>query len=192
MEENAGKQNNKGLLIGVICGAVALVVAIVLIVVFVVKPGSGGLSDDYFKTDDTKYVIEIGSGIGMTDDATVIPDKSYMVYYYSGDTVTGVSSFYEYVDGGRASQAYNEITDEVREGAKEIKLQGKYIEIVLNEENYSGIKPSDIKASIEYMESLKELDFDDDDLLDEDEEDYEIYEDEELDEILEDEGEYEE
>ena len=40
MEENAGKQNNKGLLIGVICGAVALVVAIVLIVVFVVKPGS--------------------------------------------------------------------------------------------------------------------------------------------------------
>lgn len=162
MAEDA-KKNNKGLIIGICCGVVAVVVAIVLIVLFVIKPGGlgGGLSDDYFVSDDTKLVMTLDSEQASFDDGEYAPAKSHMVYYYSGDKITGMSVFYEYADEATAKLAYDHIDDEARAEAKEIKMRGKYIEIVMKEDSYSDSTPEEIKQQIEFMEMLKNMNFDD-------------------------------
>lgn len=162
MAEDA-KKNNKGLIIGICCGVVALIIAIVLIVIFVVKPGGlgGSLSDAYFVSDDTKLVMTLDSEQASFDDEEYAPAKSHMVYYYSGDKVTGMSVFYEYGDEATAKLAYDHIDDDARAEAKEIKIRGKYIEVVMKEDSYSDSTPEEIKQQIEFMEMLKNMNFDD-------------------------------
>lgn len=162
MAEDA-KKNNKGLIIGICCGVVALIIAIVLIVIFVIKPGGlgGSLSDAYFVSDDTKLVMTLDSEQASFDDEEYAPAKSHMVYYYSGDKVTGMSVFYEYGDEATAKLAYDHIDDDARAEAKEIKIRGKYIEVVMKEDSYSEATPEEIKQQIEFMEMLKNMNFDD-------------------------------
>ena len=187
------KKNNKGLIIGICCGVVALIIAIVLIVIFVVKPGGlgGSLSDAYFVSDDTKLVMTLDSEQASFEDEEYAPAKSHMVYYYSGDKVTGMSVFYEYGDEATAKLAYDHIDDDARAEAKEIKIRGKYIEVVMKEDSYSEATPEEVKQQIEFMEMLKNMNFDDetsDDGLDEDdyeeegeeEDEEEVVEDEEM------------
>lgn len=169
MAEEA-KKNNKGLIIGICCGVVAVVVAIVLIVIFVIKPGGlgGGLSDDYFVSDDTKYVMTLDSDQASFEEEEYAPAKSHMVYYYSGDKVTGMSVFYEYGDEATAKLAYDHIDDEAKAEAEDIKLRGKYIEIVMKEESFADTTAEEVKQQIEFMEMLREMNYEsgmDDDVI---------------------------
>ena len=183
---------NMGLIVGICCGVVALIVAIVLIVVFVAKPGGAGgdLSDAYFVSDDSKLVMTLESDEASYDEEEYAPAKSHMVYYKSGDKITGVSVFYEYKDEATAKLANDHISDESRAEAKEIKLRGKYIEIVMKEDTYSDTTADEIKQQIEFMEMLKNMDYEDgmsDDVIDfedeeiDDEEVIEVEEDEAVD-----------
>lgn len=157
-----GNKNNTGLIVGICCGAVALIVAIVLIVVFVVKPGgAGGLSDAYFVSDDNKLVMTLESDEASYDEDEYAPAKSHMVYYKSGNDITGVSVFYEYKDEATAKLANDHISDESRAEAKEIKLRGKYIEIVMKDETYSDTTAEEIEQQIKFIEMLREMDYDD-------------------------------
>ncbi|MBQ3470498.1 hypothetical protein IJH23_02195 [Candidatus Saccharibacteria bacterium] len=157
------KKNNKGLIVGICCGVVALIVAVVLIVIFVVKPGGlgGGLSDAYFVSDDTKYVLTLESEQASFEEEEYAPVKSHMVYYYSGEKITGMSVFYEYADEAAAKLAYDHIGDEAKAEAAEIKLQGKYVEIIMKEESYSDVTAEEVKQQIEFMEMLKNMNYDD-------------------------------
>lgn len=185
MAENA-KKTNKNLIIG-ICAGVAVVVAIVIAVLLIAKPGGmfgGGLNDDYFKTDDTKMVMTLNQDESSFSDEEYAPLKTHTVYYRSGETITGVSTFYEYADDATAKKAYDHVNDSDTTGAKEVKLRGKYIEIVLSEEVYEGTTAEEVQQSIEFMEMLRQMDFEDgqdDDVIDftDDDEDY-VEEDEEL------------
>lgn len=163
-------KNNTGLIVGICCGAVALIVAIILIVVFVVKPGgAGGLSDAYFVSDDNKLVMTLESDEASYDEDEYAPAKSHMVYYKSDNKITGVSVFYEYKDEATAKLANDHISEESRAEAKEIKLRGKYIEIVMKDETYSDTTAEEIQQQIEFMEMLRDMDYDDgssDDVID--------------------------
>ena len=187
MAENA-KKNNKGLIIGICCGVVALIVAVVLVVLFVVKPGGigGGLSDAYFVSDGTKYVITLDAEQASFDEEEYAPNKTHMVYYYEGEKVSNMSVFYEYSDDALAKLAYDHIDEDAKTEAEDIKLRGKYIEIVMKKESFVDTTVEEVKQQIEFMEMLRNMNYESgmsDDVIefDSEEDDYgeEEYEDDE-------------
>lgn len=161
MAGRAKKNNNKNLIIG-ICVAAVVVVAIVLIVVFAVR--GGGISDSYFVSDDTKYVLTVESDdMALSEDEeSYAPIRTHMVYEYSGDEITGLKSYFEYADANAAKAAYDQMAaaGESLEGAE---LNGKYIVVTAGEDEYEGMTASDVKQQIEFMEMLKNMNSDESD-----------------------------
>lgn len=175
MAEKSTK-NNKNLIIG-ICAAVVVIVVIIIAVVLATGGGKGGviggLNDSYFVSDDTKYVLTLDADDMYIEDTDYAPLKSHLVYTYSGDEVTGLKAYYEYADASAASAAY-EFYQANNDGSfKEVALDGKYLILTANEEEYEGLTASDVKQQIEFMQMLNNMD------LDEDEESVEIVDEEE-------------
>ena len=107
MAEKAQK-NNKNLIIG-ICACVLVVAAIVVAVIFATKGGTGtnslaNLSDSYFVSDDTKYVLTVDND-GSDEDEEFSTIKTHLVYTYSGDTITGMITYMEFTDANTAKSA---------------------------------------------------------------------------------------
>ena len=153
------KNNNKNLIIG-ICVAVVLIVAIVLAVVFAVR--GGGINDDYFVSDDTKYVLTVESEDLSFDEEeeAYAPIRTHMVYTYSGDEITGLKSYYEYADANAAKTAFEQIKASGEEVGN-AELNGKYIIMTATEDDYEGMTASDVKQQIEFMDMLKNMNLED-------------------------------
>ena len=162
MANKAKKKDNKNLIIG-ICVAVVAVVAIILAVVFLVK-GNNAISDDYFKSDDTKYVLTVDTEtMGLdTEDQTYVPVRTHIVYTYSGDEITGMKSYVEYADAATAQKAFEEMKASGEEGIEQAEVNGKYIVVTADKEEYEDMTASDVKQQIEFMEMLKNMGDDDD------------------------------
>ena len=153
MAEKA-KKDNKNLIIG-ICAAVAIVVVVVVAIVLVTKGGSSKLDDSYFVSDGTKYVLTVD--VENTDEEYT-PVKSHMVYYYSGDDITGVKVYYEYANADDAKAAYDALKEVGGfESFKSVELDGKYLIMTSKESEYAELKASDIKQQIEFMEMLQNM-----------------------------------
>ncbi len=178
MAGKAEKTNNKTI-IGVVCAAVVLIVIVILLILFL-KPGGvgfgGGLNDDYFVSDGTKLVLSLDKEDISTDEEEYAPNKLHQVYYYSGEKITGMSYFYEYADVAAAKAAYDHIKSESESEAKEIKLNGKYIEIVMDEGQFADTTTDEVKENIEFMKMLNDMNYEDgmsDDVVEfDDEEEY--------------------
>ena len=151
------KKDNKNTIIGGICAA--LVVVVVIVVAVVLATRGGGLNDDYFKSDDTKYVLTIDSDMTGSDseNSAVNPVKTHIVYMYSGDTITGMKTYGEFADNDAAKKAFDAIK-EAGESMDGYELNGKYIIVTATEDQYKDMTASDVKAQIEFMESLKNMD----------------------------------
>ena len=149
----ASKKDNKNLIIG-ICAAV-VVVAIIIIAVVLGTRG-GGLNDDYFVSDGTKYVLTIESD-GTEEDDEYTPLKTHLVYTYEGDKITSMKSYYVYADADTAKAAYDAMKEAGGEEAEGIELNGKYIIITAEEDVYKDLTTDDVKQQIEFMEMLKNL-----------------------------------
>lgn len=154
---NKAKKDNKNAIIGCICAAV--VVIVVVIVAVVLATNGNKLNDSYFKSDDTKYVLTMESDGTDTDEYT--PIKTHLVYTYSGDEITGMTSYYEYADEAKAKAAADVWKENAGDSYKEIYANGKYVVLVSNESDYEGVTASDVKQQIEFMEMLKNMNFDD-------------------------------
>ena len=162
MAKKAQKKNNKNLIIGICSAVVAVVVIVIVAVVFLSKGGSKKIDDTFFVSDGSKYVLTLGSEyIDTEEDFT--PSKSHMVYYYSGEKVTGLEMYYEYADAATAKKAYDILSADADANAefKEVKLDGKYIVLVANSSDYEGMTTSEVKSQIELMEMLQGIDTDD-------------------------------
>lgn len=147
MAKKAQKKDNKNLIIGICC-AVLVVVVIVVAVVFATR-GTTKLSDEYFVSDDTKLVLNAG------DDEDEF--KIHEVYTYSGDDITGMTTYYEYKSEAEAKAAldeYNKASEEEKAGIKGVSVNGKYLVIEVTEDQYEGRTVSDIKELIELYESF--------------------------------------
>ena len=162
MAEQAKKKDNKNLIIGVCVAVVALIIVIVAIVML--GRGKVALNDDYFKSDDTKYVLTVDTGSMDidTEGEEYVPVKTHVVYTYSGDEITGMKSYAEYADAATAEKAFNQLKESDEEEAKNAELNGKYIVITHDASDYEGMTASDVKERIELMELFQNMDTDSD------------------------------
>ena len=158
MAEKA-KKDNKNLIIG-LCVAV-LAIAVIVVAVVLATKGTTNLSDAYFKSDDTKYVLTIdGDQMDIEDADEYEPVKTHIVYYYSGDTVNGMATYMEFADESTAKTALEAYKSVDQEGIKNLSVNGKYLVIEMTEDQYADMTASDVKQQIEFMEMLKNMDSD--------------------------------
>ena len=153
MANKKAKKDNKNLIIGVIAGIVAIVVVIVLAVALLSRGNK--LDDSFFVSDGTKYVATLdGSEVGFSEEEGIMPLKVHLVYFYSGDTVTGVKSYYEFADEDIAKKAFEMMKEEDSEGAGNYELNGKYVILAEDSSKYEGMTADDAKEQIEFIESV--------------------------------------
>ncbi|MBP5647668.1 hypothetical protein J6X04_00015 [Candidatus Saccharibacteria bacterium] len=149
------KKENKNLIVG-ICSAV-IVVALIIVVAVLATRGSG-LNDNYFKSDDTKYVLTVDSEMMGEDieSQEYAPTKTHIVYTYSGEEITGMKTYLEYADAATAQKAF----DAMKESGEEMgdaKVDGKYIVATNEASTYEGMTTEDVKQQIQAIELLQNI-----------------------------------
>ena len=179
------KKVNKNLIIG-ICVAAVVVIAIIITVILVNK--NTGLNDKYFVSDDTKYVLTLEDSTISTDEGEEAynPIKTHLVYFYSGDEITGLKAYYEYPDTAAAKAALEYLKSNYEDEQKNlVTIDGKYVIYNAPASEYEELTASEVKEQIEFMELLKNLNSDEDTSEEEDSEDEEIIEDVDVEETTE-------
>ena len=153
MANKAEKKTNKNLIIG-ICIALVVIAIIAVIIVLVMRNNSPSTNNSYFVSDDTKYVLNLDSDSFSTEDGEFQPQKAHLIYYYSGDTITGMKSYYEYANEADAKSAYEYYKANMASEYKNIELDGKFLILTANEADYEGMTAYDIQQQIEFLESI--------------------------------------
>ncbi len=155
------KKDNKGLIIGCVCAVVAVIIVIVVAIVLVMSGKQ--LNDSYFVSDGEKYVLTIDTDDTVIDDEDTeyAPGKTHLVYYYSGDEITGMKVYYEYKDAETAKAALDEMKEEAGDELGDAEVDGKYVIITAPADQYEDLTASDVKSQIEFMETLKNTNLDD-------------------------------
>ena len=150
MAEKA-KKNNKNLIIS-ICTGVLIIAVVIVAVIFATK---SSLNDSYFVSDGSKYVLTVDRDMLETEDKENSPIKTHIVYYYSGDTITGVTTYMEFDNDATAKAALDLYKNADQAGVKSLKTDGKYLVVEMTEDQYKDITTSDVKQQVEFMEMLK-------------------------------------
>ena len=150
MAEKA-KKNNKNLIIG-ICTGVLIIAVVIVAVIFATK---SSLNDAYFVSDDSKYVLTVDRDMLETEDKENSPIKTHIVYYYSGDAITGVTTYMEFDNDATAKAALDLYKNADQTGVKSLKTDGKYLVVEMTEDQYKDLTVSDVKQQVEFMEMLK-------------------------------------
>ncbi len=114
--------------------------------------------DDYFVTDDTKIVLSMDAKTTGFEDSKYVPPITHVVYYYSGDEITGVKVFYEYKDNEVARKANEKISMDGKDWANSKALNGKYIIFSMNKDEYEGVTATDTRESVKSIMGDEEFD----------------------------------
>ena len=146
MAKKAQKKDNKNLIIGICC-AVLVIVVIIVAVVFATR-GTTKLSDAYFVTDDTKYVVTMDR---EEDDDTSSAVKVHYVFNHSGDKITGAAIYAEFENEDAAKAAFEEYKKE-NDDTENMSVDGKYIVTKADQKDYEDYTLEDIKASFSEQE----------------------------------------
>jgi hypothetical protein len=133
----------------VVIVALLVVVVIVLVTMMNKEPV---YNDDYFKSDNTKIVLLANSEQPEDDEKN--PIKTYMVYYYSGDNITGVKQFYQFKSDEVANSVGKDISADDMDWVKSIVIKGPYIIFELTEDQYEGVTITQVRESVESLEAL--------------------------------------
>lgn len=148
-EPSASKNTSKFVILGI---AAATIIAVIIAIIVAVN-ASPTINDDYFVSDGSKYVLNIDGEGG--DGAVAV----HVVYYYSGDSITDVKSFYEFTDEETAKTAYNELMESNdKDDASAFSLNGKYIVLAASDDEVKKMTIENVKSQIELYESFKDLD----------------------------------
>ena len=165
MAEEAKKKNNKNLIIGICAGI--LVIAVIVVAIIFATRSTTTLNDAYFVSDNTKYVLTVDEDAVESDEETAFkPIKTHVVYNYSDDTITSMTTYMEFADEATAKQAlayYQEAyadTNLSESGIANISTNGKYLVILATSDQYADMTASDVKQYIEFMEMVQNTDID--------------------------------
>ncbi len=109
------------------------------------------LGDEYFKSDDTKYVIDLFPEEGNPNSSV----KTHVVYSYDGDAVTGMKTYFEYADSEAAEKALPSVKGLSEFKNNSVELDGKYIVVTANEDQYKGLTASDVKQQTEAIQQFQ-------------------------------------
>ncbi len=150
------KEENKKKIIGGICAAAVVIVVIVVAVVLATR--GNALNDSYFVSDGSKYVLTVDmSDMELSEEeAAYTPLKTHVVYTYSGEEITGMKTYAEYADAAAAKSAYDAMKD-AGEDMSNIAIDGKYLIVTATPDQYEGMKASDVKEQIEFVETMKNM-----------------------------------
>ena len=152
---NESKSKKKNVIIGVII-AIIIIVLIALVAIFAINK-NGGISDDYFKTDDTKYVITRDGDLVYVENIDDTPLKTHTVYTHADGKVTSYKNYFEYKDTEAAKTAYERLKDTKDEDYESIELKGKYIVFTMKPEVYEFLTPEEIQEQIDFLQSVEEI-----------------------------------
>lgn len=151
------KKKTKKLVAGICITTLAAIVVVVAII-FATK-STAQINDSYFVSNDKQYVLNVTSDMMEFENTEYAPVITHIVYKYSGDKITDITSYLEFNDESTASSLlpkYKEIYDASDySGIKSISANGKYIVVVTAEDQYSDMSASQIKQEIDSIESLK-------------------------------------
>lgn len=121
------------------------------------------IDDSYFVSDDTKYVLTIDGDFfdGEEGDAPSAV-KMYVVFGYSGDTITSAILYQEYDSEAVAQIAYNYYkTQDMYDEVENVYVDGRYLVAEMPREYYEDMSVDEIKEQIELMEALDAEDMED-------------------------------
>ena len=90
-------------------------------------------------SDDTKLVFARGGG--------------KVVFYYSGNKITGETAYFDYQNNAAAKIALNAL--EKDENIDKTYVQGKYLVVEYNENEYGSLTLEDVKLTYAYLEEIK-------------------------------------
>lgn len=131
----------------------AIVLVLVLIVISVVMASRNQLGDSYFVSDGSKYVLNIAYDDALVEEGQSSPVSLHVVYYYSGNDITGVKEYYEFADEATAKTALEFFTQSENNSYKAIEQSGKYVIVTINEADYEGLTAEIVKQNIEAFEA---------------------------------------
>ena len=126
-----------------------------VVIVAVIFATKSSLNDAYFVSDDSKYVLTVDRDMLETEDKENSPIKTHIVYYYSGDAITGVTTYMEFDNDATAKAALDLYKNADQTGVKSLKTDGKYLVVEMTEDQYKDLTVSDVKQQVEFMEMLK-------------------------------------
>ena len=139
------KKNNKNLIICICACAAVVVIAIVVAVILLTR--GPVINDDYFVTDDNKYVVNMDEPFLCSSEHE--PTKEHYVFNHSGSEITSTFVYCEYKDEEAAKTAFESYKDIKVERIKDVSLKNKYIAIEYTEEEWEGFTIDDIKSMYE-------------------------------------------
>ena len=166
MAKKTATKNNKNLIIGICAAVAAIIVIVIIVVIILLNPSNGplgGINDSYFVSDGTKYVLNLDAESVYVENEDYVPLESHLVYHYSGDSITGLEAYYEYADNTAASAAYEFYKTNNDNMYKDVTLDGKFVILTANPEEYEGLTADDVKQQIEFMDMLNNMNSDNDD-----------------------------
>ena len=108
------------------------------------------LNKEYFVSDDAKYVITMKVD-DKSKNGDMTQDKTHFVYYYDGDKITDLKTYFEYSDAEKAGRAYEFYNTNNRDKYKNIELRDKYVILTSFESEYEGLSSENIRQQAEFM-----------------------------------------
>ncbi|MBR3052052.1 hypothetical protein IKG60_00330 [Candidatus Saccharibacteria bacterium] len=145
------KNNNKILFVG-ICAAAVIIIAIIFAIVAMQRTG---LSESFFVSDGTKYVITLDSDEISVDEGSIRPAKKHLVYFYNGDSITGMKEYYLYNQAAEAEKTYQQLKEDTPAGYQAIAIDGKYLVLTVSDSIYEGKTATEIRQYIEFLNSTE-------------------------------------
>ena len=142
----------------IVCLCVAVIA--ILVIIAAIMLGGQTFGNNYFVSDNTKYVLNI-SVDGENEDGAV---ATHAVYYYKDDSITGIKYYYEFKDEASAKKFYDKLmaaleSDEEDSEDVTYELKGKYVIATAGESAYKDLSASDVKAYIELYEKYSNGDY---------------------------------
>ena len=145
MEKRLSKQKY------ILATLVVVVLAVVAIVIGVAVSCEPAPSDEYFVSDETKLVISLNKDAAALEEGAYEPRVTHIVYYRSGERITGMRVYFAYDSAEEAEVAYNNINMKDKDWTTEKRLNGRYIVFEALKSQYDGVTVEDIQRNIEIL-----------------------------------------
>lgn len=133
--------------------AVIVVLLVVVVTILTIRMNNPVYNDDYFKTDGSKIVLLLNSQ--DEEEKEKEPIKTYIVYYYSDDTITDIKQFYQFESNDIANEAMKDVDSSKMGWVKGITINGPYVIFTLADDQYEGITTTQVRDMVENSEDTE-------------------------------------
>lgn len=131
-------------------------VALILVVMAILKFNQNERIDSsYFHDTDGKIVLTMTEDNAALDESIWEAPITHVVYYYSGDTLTGARAFYEYTTEAEAEEAFKHL--ELGDFANNKKISGKFVIFEVKDTRYNTMSVEELRNSIERLKQSNKL-----------------------------------